>query len=300
MPYTYRTRILHSILSVVFILFLAFIVVSAILRQVYGVALIVGLFAGISTFVQLRKHKAEITLTEETISAKLEKSSFQTFWHEILMAHRVKQRDAIDFVELATANDVFRIDLRLFDGNQIWNHIQAKVPAEALQKEAYKRLPSYQKWVEEGERLVKDTTIHLQASYSWRLKMIMFLVFIIFAFIGIFGIFILNNTELWPSTWLCFGPLIVFGLWCFLETMFTSLEMSSEKIKAINLWRRKTINWAEVQYIKYDRRKQRLLFCGQNNCVGVIKPQQWDGKDKEKMLRMLDAQVEHLGIEFQT
>jgi len=251
MSQTYRVQIHHSILLITFILFGIALAIYSAIHQSYILTFIAAVFVIAFFSVELQRRKVKIELTQDSILAELEKNRFQAPWHTILMARRVKPNNAVDFIELGTVDDIFRIDLRLFNGNRIWNQIQARVSPEALQEEAYKRLPAFQKWLTERENLVEGTTTPLIVQYHWISKVGAFLALIIFTFIGTFSIFIFANTELWVSNWICFGPMVLFGLWICIGTMFTRVEMTSEGVKAINPWKRREIKWERVEYIKF-------------------------------------------------
>lgn len=243
--------------------------------------------------------QTRIELThQEFYAQKGPRARLRLCWDEILMAERVHQGRKVDLLKLGTREGVYDIDLSTFDASAVWEELQKHVPPTALDDEAYKSLPAYQNWQREQERLLNTIVAPLKVKYSLGTRAVMFVA--LFAVV-IIGLVIFNSIETIftrPASLLFWGFLVIgIGLG-FIASLTIKLEMTSQQVTFTNLRKKETIDWNEVTAVEHNPRKRRLIFHTKEKNLAVIRPTVWHGHDKEEMLNMLRAQIEHRNIQW--
>lgn len=284
----------YWITKIIWIVLLTIPVIYFVFERVFICALWPVIFLGLSLMdIHLLKHTI-LKLDEQKFLFQRGKSNVQVLWKDVLMVRQTRQAWKRVNLELATQQEVFAVPLGYFDADQVWYWIKRYAPVDALQEDAYKRLSAYQEWSIKAQELINNTQQVLWAGYSLGTKIMIGFVFISLTGIGGMLWLTLNSIEVV----LCLGPIIlVLGGWA-VSSIFYRIEMTSERITAINLWKRQQIMWNEVEYIEHDFGQRRFVLYGQNKRLAITSPKLLVGKDRVEMINMLQAQVEYRKIEL--
>jgi hypothetical protein len=275
--------------------FLLWVIVAGYLSLVQHtwVALWPAVFAIMSLFGLHGLWRREIILNESELSARFGKEETRIAWKDIVVAKLTTGMKNKQLLELSTQQGSFYISLESLDTSLLWQWIQRYVSPEALESNAHERLLSHQKWLEKVDRLVKHTLEPLCASYSLQAKFNMGLLLIIMTSFGL----LLAGLGL-IETVLCFGPLTLFAGWLLFLSITYRLEMTSEAITVIKLWRRRTMKWDEIGCIEHDFGWHRWIVLGNDKRLAVVGLQTLGGEDRPEMMDMLKAQIEHRNIKL--
>lgn len=281
------TRIVWSLSLTILIVYLAF-------EQVFICALWPVIFLGLSLRdIYLLKHTI-LKLDEQNFLFQRGKSTIQVLWKDILMVRQTERVRKQIYLELATQQEIFAVPLSYFDITQVWHWVKRYASIDALQEDAYKRLPAYKEWSAKVQKLVSSTQETLCAGYSLDTKILIGVVFISLGGIGTLLWLTLNSIEVI----LCFIPLVfVLGGWA-VSSIFYRVEMNSEEVTIINLWKKHRIRWEEVKYIEHDFGQRRFVLYSQNKRLAITSPKSLAGKDRAEMIDMLQAQIEYRKIEL--
>jgi hypothetical protein len=250
-------------------------------------------FLGSSLLTLYRLKHTRLKFDEQYLFAQTRRETNQVPWNEILMIRQVQQMWKRKYLELATEQKRFTIPLEYLDMTQIWYWVQRYAPPEALQDDAYKRVPSYQEWLTTAQKLVNAPQEPLRAGYSLGEKIVVGLTFIV---ITLAYLLILALTS--SSVILSFGLIIlILGGW-FLSSFLYWVEMTSETVASISLWQRQQIDWREIEYIEHDFGEHRFVLYGSDKRLTIPGPRMLAGKDVAAMVEMLKAQVTCREIEL--
>ncbi len=211
-----------------------------------------------------------------------------------VIAQHIQQGKKLNYLEIGTKAGSVQVDLRTFDAPSVWQKFQTFAPPKALEEDAYTEMPAYQDWVKEKERLVKDVDKPYKIGYSFPIKMIMFLIWFVIITVGLTILVGLGIKS--SMVWVFYGLLVVGAGLAFVESLITKVEMNSEKIKTVGLLGCKEMEWTQVNTITEGKRG--LIFLGEDKKLTVFIPPLWHGKDREDMVKMLYAQIEHCEVNF--
>lgn len=281
----------YWISKMVWLLFWITIAGYLIFVGIYVLALWPAIFA-LMTFAGLYKvWRQEIRLDEQQLLSQLGKQQVRINWKDVIVAKLTKGLKKEQFLELSTHSETFYISLKFFEVALLWQWVQRYVSPEALETEAYKRLPVYQEWLKKVGSLINETYQPLCASYSLESKFVAGLLWVMMVSLGL----MLESVGMTEAI-LCFGPLVLIASWYLFSSLTYRLEMTSKVITVIRLWRRQTIRWDEIEYIEHDFGWHRWVAYGRNKRLAVVGIRTLGEKDRQKIRDMLTAQVEYRNI----
>lgn len=284
----------YWIARVIWFLFLASLIVYFAVERVFICAFWPVVFLGLSLMdMHLLKHTSLI-MDEQNFLFQRGKSNVQVLWKDVLMVRQTNYTWKQVNLELATQEELFTVPLGYFNVGQVWHWVKYYAPADALREDAYKRLPAYQEWLLKSQELINNTHQALCVGFSLRTKMMIGFAFVLLGGIGSLLWLTLNSI----AVILCLGPIIlVLGGWA-VSSIFYRVEMTSEGVTVIDLWKKRQIRWDEVEYIEHDFGQRRFVFYGPNKRLAIMGLQLLIGKDQIEMVYMLQAQVEYRKIEL--
>jgi len=240
------------------------------------------------------RRKTKIEVDEEKLTLHFRKEIKYFGWTQILTAQKRIDGKEDDFIEFVTAEQIIKLSPFWFDLAEVWLKIEPYLSVEALLGRNYKELPFYQVILKEEKQLLKETFSPLSVGYCWSLKV----GFVVFGLVLIgSGFWGLTASSLLVVK-LVSSFIVLWGLWLITFSITAQLTMTSDKLETKKLWWHKQMRWSEIQKIEFDHNFGRVIFKSRDRKISFTSPQNWFGKDKEKMIQMLNVQVEHLGINY--
>lgn len=70
------------------------------------------------------------------------------------------------------------------------------------------------------------------------------------------------------------------------------LERPPRRLTYRTLWGQYAIRWEEILWVEQDRSGSSLVFHGEGKQLSVAGPALWSGKDKARLLDLLNAQIQ--------
>jgi hypothetical protein len=232
----------------------------------------------------------KIVIDEQTISGSVNEERFSLRWKEVVAVWDSTTQNQ-RCLNIGARDGKVAIPLKFFNEKLLRDLIRLHVEPEAFEKDAIKRMPSYQVRNAANERIIEQA-----AKESLRVAGKAF-------FKGLAWFFAL--CFLYLAVWCWFtgkgAASLLFLSLAALQTYFIlasgSVEMNKDSIAHITPIGRRRIGWDEVTEIEMDVNEGNMVFIGPNKRLKTLGPTFWSGKDKERMMRLFSAQIETRGID---
>ena len=227
----------------------------------------------------------KIYIDEVGVSGRVSNSDINVRWDEVILASRVEEVKKQPIVYLATGKGELSLPLNHFaDGDTLWQLVQTRVAPEALEEDAYKRLPGYGEWEAESRQLVSGVVRPLTVKPTQAI--VVGWVCVAF-FVGCaFFSWRAGQGEVAPLF------LLFVGLGGYLILTAGTIKMDSDTITYITILARYQMRWSEVERIETDMSGSSVVFFGNNKQLAMYGLGYWSGVDREQMLRVMTAQTE--------
>ena len=257
----------------------------------YGLAWWPAIFALIALTELYKLWRQEIRLDEQQLWSRFGSEQTDIDWSEVVEATMTTAPNRDHVLALATLKQTVYLTVTFIDRASLWQAVQRYVPPAALEADAYKRLPAYQDWLQTANRLIYQTQQPLSARLSLEAQ---FLAGLLWLMIVSCSIPLVGNGASGTIFYLA-GPIVLLS-WYLLTRLTYRLEMTSEAITVIKLWRRQTIPWAEIEYLEHDFGWHRWVVYGRNKRLAVVGFRLLRKKDRQQIREMVTAQLEHRNI----
>jgi len=236
--------------------------------------------------------KNRLYLDQETFCANVGAEKFRVSWEDVeaVWINEVSPRQ--HYLYLATERDLFCVSLQRFDREQIWQAIQAYANQAAWHKDAYKKLPAYQRLFEQTQELLDGVPLPLHVKERWLIQALA---------VAFAGIFLFAAISVWQT-----GPvgvvicLALAGLCTLLWLLSGTTQLDLDTVVRSNWPGKYQIRWDEVEWIENDDLGQFIVFCASDKRLPIPAPSAdltYARQDKEQMEIVLSALVERYSIE---
>jgi hypothetical protein len=224
-----------------------------------------------------------IAMDGTSIEGSLNGRYFQVYWTETKAAwlHENRRRR---YLCLGTRDGTMVIPLRFFEENEVWNHVRALAPVEALEENALLRLPDYQDWLSTRERVLDDPGPR-QIPDHWLLQIVGWSGVSFFLF-GVIEALQENNLIL------AVVQLGLVGISLVLLSSWGITEVGSQQVCRYTVFGRWSIAWDEVRWIEIDRFESVVVLGGENRRLVIPGPAAWSPFGKKETMAILLAQAE--------
>lgn len=238
-----------------------------------------------------------ISIDESKLEFKVGKHELKVFWDEVIVAKHVvmpsKERSMQHYIMLGTLQGVIAVpNMKYFGREEVWEAVQARVPADALAEDAYKNLPDYQVEASkypaptEVEDLPNPIRVSDQRLFKW------------FVFVGPV-IFVLAAIFDWQSgrimTTLASLFFVVPSILVYLVVGYT--EVDNEFITRTLPFRQYRMAWSEVERVEVNGAVT-IIFFGKDKQLKIPGPVAWAKPNKERMAEYIRSRIIVEEIEF--
>jgi hypothetical protein len=216
-------------------------------------------------------------------------------WAEVLAAAMVQDAQRRWILVLGTATGECQVRLQHLDRDAIWRLVQERMPPAALPEDAFMQLPWYRQGVAQREQLLAEAVFPLRVSGipPWLKGALVFgtLLFLWFAFLMLLP-------GLGLAAIACTAPFISLAAACALPLLLSgSVELDAAALTRRTLWGQYAMRWEDVRWVEQDREGYSLVFHGGGKQLSLTGPAMWWGKDKARLLEVLNAQIQQRGLE---
>ncbi|MCB9422493.1 MAG: hypothetical protein H6667_22010 [Ardenticatenaceae bacterium] len=260
---------------------------------------IVLLFVMILGFFQetLPMWRNYIRVDESKLEAKVGKNELKVFWDEVIVAKHVvtpsKERSVQHYIMLGTLQGVIAVpNMKYFGRDEVWEAVQARVPAEALAEDAYKNLPDYQ--VEASKyptpTKVEDLPTPIRVSDPRLFKWLVWVGPIFFVLAVILD---------WRDGQIMMSPIsLMFVLLSGLLYLIVGYtEVDNEFITRTVPFRQYRMAWSEVERVEVNGTAT-IIFFGKDKQLKISGPVAWAKPNKERMAEYIRSRIIVDKIEF--
>ncbi|MEJ2747832.1 MAG: hypothetical protein P8183_07970 [Anaerolineae bacterium] len=238
-----------------------------------------------------------ISVDESKLEAKVGKHELKVFWDEVIVAKHVvtpsKERSVQHYIMLGTLQGVIAVpNMKYFGREEVWEAVQARVPAEALAEDAYKNLPDYQaeasKYPDPTE--VEDLPNPIRVSDPRLFKWFVFVGPVTFVLAAIFD---WQSGRIMATTASLF--FVVPSVLMYLMVGYT--EVDNEFITRTVPFRQYRMAWSEVERVEVNGTAT-IIFFGKDKQLKISGPVAWAKPNKERMAEYIRSRIIVDKIEF--
>lgn len=231
-----------------------------------------------------------IRVDESKLEAKVGKDELKVFWDEVIVAKHVvapsKERSVQHYIMLGTLQGTVAVpNMKYFGREEVWEAVQARVPAEALAEDAYKNLPDYQ--IEASKyptpTKVEDLPNPIRVSDPRLFKWLVWVGPIFFVWAVILD---------WRDGQIMMSPIsLMFVLLSGLLYLIVGYtEVDNEFITRTVPFRQYRIAWSEVERVEVNGTAT-IIFFGKDKQLKISGSVAWAKTNKERMTEYIRSRI---------
>lgn len=276
------------------LIFAAATLVSIQYIDAYGLYIFFALFVFDAAKNIWRLSRCRLVVDDEKIEGHFVSSSFNIRWRDVIAASFDAEAKE-SWLSLGTAHkDVFTVPLQLFDAPEVWKQVQSHVSQQALEPDAYKRLPGYEESILEEKKAIKELRPAIVVKDGLFLKLIGWVCLVMFGACAFFSW--RAGKELWlPILFLVFAAL---GAYILLS--IGQLELSSKTIVRRSPLSHHEIGWHEVRRIEMGKQGDAIIFSNEEKRLVAMGTAYWSKENTAEAIRFIGVQAAERKIEFIT
>lgn len=229
--------------------------------------------------------KTYLNFTDEKLSGYVQRTKFEVYWSEIVIAQIVQAEQKQQVLFFGTQHDTIAIPLEYFDAQIIWEKCQSYVPAKALEDKAHEELPGYQQWKIKRENLLDGLPSTLRVTTPAKVERIVgWIGVIFFLFIAI-----VSRQSLF-LLFVFFGAYLIVPGWIIAD---------SKTISRKHFFIHHQMRWDEIKSVEINESQNRIVFRNQDRILAIPGSAAWSGLAKNDLYEFIVAQLDNRQIEVE-